>query len=106
MHMAVVVCFQNEEQYLSTTLSSLARQQRLPDRLVLVDDGPTDRSSEMALAFVTEHPFARYVRLPVRPRTRDRLAQAAVVRAFQQGVEVIDIDWDIVAKMDGDLDLP
>jgi hypothetical protein len=73
--------------------------------LLLIDDGSDDRSPEVAQAFATAHSYARALRRPARPRTRDRLGEAAELRAFQWGVQHLEDDWDVLAKLDGDLQL-
>ena len=59
----------------------------------------------MAERFASEHRYARLVRRPPRPRTNDRLGEAAELRAFQWGVGQLDPTWELVAKLDGDLQL-
>lgn len=99
-----IVVFQNEERYLPTLLASLARQSRPLDQLLLVDDGSTDRSPEIASAFAAEHAYVRVLRRPVRPDQRDRLYAAGELVAFQWAVPQARSDWDVVAKIDGDLE--
>jgi glycosyltransferase involved in cell wall biosynthesis len=105
MILAVVCCFLNEEPYLRRTLASLAAQTRPPDRLLLVDDGSTDGSGELAEEFAAAHDWARAVRRPPRPPQRDRLADAAEIRAFAWGLEQLDPGWDVVGKLDADMEL-
>jgi biofilm PGA synthesis N-glycosyltransferase PgaC len=105
MVLAVVVPFLNERQLLPRLFASIDAQTRRPDRLVLVDDGSTDGSYELAQAFAAEHPYAMALRRPPRPPERDRLATAAELVAFQWGLERIDVKYDIVVKLDGDLEL-
>ena len=106
MNIVVVVVFLNEERHLSTLLSSMTRQSRLPDRLVLVDDGSTDRSSHMAFEFAAQHPFTTVLRRPPRPQARDRLATASELQSFQWAAAELAGDYDVVAKIDADLSLP
>jgi biofilm PGA synthesis N-glycosyltransferase PgaC len=101
-----VVPFLDEAWCLPTFLESMARQSRLPDRLVLVDDGSTDGSAELAEEFAAAHDGVLVLRRPVRPPAPDRLAEAHELKAFQWAVERLDLEWDVVAKMDADLDLP
>jgi hypothetical protein len=103
--LVVVVTFLNEESFLPSFLRSMAAQTRPPDRLVLVDDGSTDRSAELASEFARSHPKTVVLRRPPRPPARDRLAEANELKAFQWAVAQLDLDWDVVAKMDADLEL-
>jgi poly-beta-1,6-N-acetyl-D-glucosamine synthase len=106
MNLAVVVSFLNEERFLPVLLDSIARQRRQPDQLLLVDDGSDDASPAIARTFDREHAYARALRRPRRPAEKDRLATAAELKAFHWGVERLAEPWDIVVKLDGDLDLP
>jgi glycosyltransferase involved in cell wall biosynthesis len=103
--LAVVVPFLNEREYLPPLLESIHAQSRRPDQLVLVDDGSTDGSYEIAQAFADEHSYALAVQRPPRPPEADRLATASELRAFQWGLERVDVPYDIVAKLDADLEL-
>lgn len=105
MRLAVIVPFLDEEAYLGTLLGSLAAQQRPPDRLLLVDDGSRDDSGALAGAFAAEHGYARALRRPPRPPARDRLVAAHELGAFLWGLDRLDVEWDVVAKLDADLRL-
>jgi poly-beta-1,6-N-acetyl-D-glucosamine synthase len=105
LRLAVAVVFLDEEALLPRLLASIERQERLPDRLLLVDDGSSDRSPEIARAFALEHPYAQVLRRPRRERATDRLAAAAELRAFKWAVDLLYGDGDVIAKLDGDLEL-
>ena len=105
MILAVGVPFLNERDYLPDFLASLAAQTLLPDRLLLVDDGSTDGSHELAAEFAAGHEWAFLVRRPPRPPERDRLATAKELEAFQWAVGQLDVPWDVVGKLDADLRL-
>jgi glycosyltransferase involved in cell wall biosynthesis len=83
----------------------MAAQTRPPNRILLVDDGSTDRSPQIAAAFANGRPGVRFLRRPPRPPARDRLAAANELTAFQWAVDQLDADWQVVAKMDADLQL-
>lgn len=105
MRILLAVIFLNEERYLPTFLESLAGQSRPPDRVMLVDDGSSDRSVELAAEFATCHPWAEVLRRPARPPERDRLVAGSVWTTFQWAVDSLgpDAPYDIVAKVDADL---
>jgi biofilm PGA synthesis N-glycosyltransferase PgaC len=103
--LVVVVTFQDEERFLPTFLESLAGQTRRPDHVYLVDDGSRDRSFEIALAHAASSEAVTVVHRPVRPREADRLAEAAEFKAFTDVVSELTPNWEIVAKMDADLEL-
>jgi glycosyltransferase involved in cell wall biosynthesis len=105
MFIAVVVCFLNEERYLGVLLESILAQDRPPDRLVLVDDGSTDASADIASDFAQAHAAARLLRRPPRPLARDRMVSAPELSAFLWALDQIDDPYDVVAKMDADLRL-
>jgi poly-beta-1,6-N-acetyl-D-glucosamine synthase len=98
--------FLNEEEHLPRLLASLETQERTPDLLLLVDDGSDDRSPEIAAAFAEKHAYARVMTRPQRERSADRLANAAELVGFRWAVEQIDGSYDVIAKLDGDLDFP
>jgi poly-beta-1,6-N-acetyl-D-glucosamine synthase len=106
LFLAVTVPFLNEESFLPRLLDSVRRQTRPPDRLLLVDDGSRDASPAIASQFAERHPYARVLRRPTRKGEVDRLAQAAELSAFQWAVARLDDPYDVIAKLDGDLELP
>lgn len=106
MRLAVVVPFLNEAEVLGRLLSSIEAQERRPERLLLVDDGSEDGSQSLAVAFAERHPYARAMQRPRRDRASDRLGRASELLAFQWAVEQLDLAWEVVAKVDADLELP
>jgi glycosyltransferase involved in cell wall biosynthesis len=103
--LAICVPFLNERDYLPPFLESLAAQTRQPDRLLLVDDGSSDGSHDVAASFASSHPWATLLRRPPRDSERDRLATAKELEAFQWAVDQLDVEWDVIAKLDADLRL-
>jgi glycosyltransferase involved in cell wall biosynthesis len=105
MRVVAIVPFLNEEAFLTEFLASLERQTRQLDSVVLVDDGSTDDSYGIAREFADRHDWITALRRPVRAGGGDRLAHAAEYAAFQWALERADGDWDVVAKLDADLQL-
>jgi poly-beta-1,6-N-acetyl-D-glucosamine synthase len=105
MRIIAIVPFLNEERFLPRFLASLADQTRRPDRVILVDDGSTDASGLIADEFAAQHPFALSWSRPPRPPRRDRLATADELKAFLWALDRYREPWDVLAKLDGDLEL-
>lgn len=57
MKISIVLATYNGEDFLHEQLQSYAAQARLPDELVVCDDGSTDRTLEMVEAFAAVAPF-------------------------------------------------
>jgi poly-beta-1,6-N-acetyl-D-glucosamine synthase len=105
LRLAIIVPFLNEERYLPDFLASMGAQSRPPDRLLLVDDGSTDRSASHARGFAIDHPYATLLSRPRRPAEPDRLASAGELRAFQWALARLTESFDVIAKLDADLRL-
>ena len=105
MKLVVVVPILDEERHLPALLESIAAQRRPPDRLLLVDDGSSDGSPQLADAFAREHPYATALRRPPKRVASDRLADAGELRAFAWALDTLDEPWDVAGKLDADLRL-
>lgn len=100
----------NETPHLELVARSLAAQTRPPDRWLLVDDGSTDGTYELATRLAAEIPFISVLRAPEPPPLldpRDRLASAAAPRTFNFGLGSVDWrQYSHIVKLDGDMELP
>jgi biofilm PGA synthesis N-glycosyltransferase PgaC len=105
IRIAAIISFQNEAEHLPTLLRSLDAQTEPADQVALVDDGSDDESPGIVGAYAASHPGVIVVSLGRRVPSRDRLADAPELRAFMSGVDALTIGWDVVAKIDGDLEL-
>jgi biofilm PGA synthesis N-glycosyltransferase PgaC len=104
----IVSPVRNEAAHIERVVRSVAAQTMAPARWIVLDDGSTDRTLEILRALEPEVPFMTVLeRTSVDPGVRDRLANAAEVRAFNAGLAVA--DWrehSHVMKLDGDIELP
>ncbi len=105
MVMVVVVPFLDEAWCLPTFLASIDAQTRRPDALVLVDDGSSDASPDIAAEYAKPREDVLVFHRPRRPQKADRLAEADELKAFQWALERCGLAWDVVGKMDADLEL-
>ncbi len=92
----------DESQHIERTLTSVLNQTEPPALWVIVDDGSSDDSAEIVERYMADMPYLRLVR-----RTSgDRAVGGGVVRAFNQGLDDVDVPYDYICKLDVDLDLP
>jgi glycosyltransferase involved in cell wall biosynthesis len=97
----VVLPTRNEESLLQNTLDCLVRQTIRPTHTVIVNDGSTDRTAEIADANAKIHPWITVVH---RPDRGERKVGGGVVDAFYAGYESVDpTAFDYVCKLDADL---
>lgn len=99
----IVIPTYNEEQFIGLTLQSLADQTVLPTKVIVVNDNSTDSTAEIVLAFAEKHPW---ISLVTKTSSAIHLPGSKVIQAFQKGLESIDEDYDLIAKVDADLIFP
>jgi glycosyltransferase involved in cell wall biosynthesis len=89
---SVALCTYNGERFLETQLASILSQSRLPDELVLCDDGSQDRTLAIAESFAERAPF------PVRiVRNKTNLGSN---RNFQQAICLCSGDLIVLSDQD------
>jgi hypothetical protein len=77
LSISVALCTYNGAPYLAPQLRSLAQQTRLPDELVISDDGSTDETPRIVEAFASEAPFpVRFLRQPANLGSTQNFAAA------------------------------
>jgi glycosyltransferase involved in cell wall biosynthesis len=100
----VISPIRDEANYVPGIVAGMVGQSSLPLRWVIVDDGSTDGTSELARAAAAEHDWIRYHGLSDQG---ERRLGGGVVHAFNAGLEhVHDLDYQFLAKLDADLTLP
>ena len=97
----VITPARNEEENISHTIGSMAGQACRPVQWIIVNDGSTDRTTEIINAAAREHPWI----VPVHRADRGfRQQGGGVVQAFYSGYERIgSVQWDFLVKFDADL---
>jgi glycosyltransferase involved in cell wall biosynthesis len=93
---AVIVPLQDEETTVESLLRSLAAQTRLPDEVILVDAGSTDRTSERIRGFRAPFPLKVVAAQRVFPGTARNMGvshTSAEWVAFTDGGIVLEPDW-------------
>ena len=90
----------NEAQFIELTIKSVVAQTARPLKWVIVSDGSTDGTDDIASRYAAEHPWMELVRVPER---RERHF-AGKVHAFNAGyARVRDLPYDVIGNLDGDI---
>lgn len=92
----------NEEKYISFTLDAVVRQSVTPARWVIVSDGSTDRTVEIAKGYQKNYPFIHCIDLPVRKERNF----AGKVLAIQKGFDYLtkdNVQFDYYGNLDADV---
>ncbi|MGD9570367.1 MAG: glycosyltransferase family 2 protein [Thermoleophilia bacterium] len=99
----VVSPVKDEAASLPRTAESMIGQTHRAREWVIVDDGSSDGTLEIARGYAAEHPWIRVVEAGAgTPRARG----GRVVDAFNRGLRETSGDAAVIVKMDGDLFLP
>lgn len=93
----------NEEACMGNTIESVVCQTTLPSRWVIVSDGSTDRTGEIAGDAAARYPFITLVK-PDRPK--DGRDFGSKVKAFNAGYSALSgLDYGFVGNLDADVTL-
>lgn len=92
----------NEARFIEQTLESVVSQTVRPLKWVIVNDGSTDTTGEIAARYAERHDWIELVNRPVRKERHF----AAKVHAFNAGLErVKHLQYEIVGNLDADVSL-
>jgi len=90
----------NEARFIGKTLESVVSQTILPLRWVIVNDGSTDATAEIAAKYARQYSWIELVNRPVRKERHF----AAKVEAFNAGLErVKQLEYEILGNLDADV---
>lgn len=103
MNYYIVIPAHNEEKFIGLTLDSLLSQSVLPSKIVVVNDNSTDTTADVVKNYSQKYPF---ISLVEKKSDAIHLPGSKVIQAFQKGFETVDINFDLIVKLDGDLILP
>ncbi|MGA7521086.1 MAG: glycosyltransferase family 2 protein [Acidobacteriaceae bacterium] len=91
----------DEEVNLARTIESVISQAVRPWEWVIVNDGSTDRTAEIADSYARRY---NWIKVCHRENRGFRKAGGGVVDAFNDGYQMLETkDWDFIVKLDGDL---
>jgi len=90
----------NEARFIQQTLESVVCQTVLPSKWVIVNDGSTDATAEIATPYAAQHSWIEIVNR----RVRKERHFAGKVEAFRAGLErVKGLEYEIIGNLDADV---
>ena len=100
---AVVTPVRDEADNFARTAESIVAQTHRPLQWIVVDDGSTDGTRELAERYALRH---HWIEVISAESAHARARGAPIVRAFQRGCDALRERPEVVVKLDGDLYLP
>jgi glycosyltransferase involved in cell wall biosynthesis len=100
MKYALVTSARNEAKFIEGTIRSVIGQTVLPMRWVIVDDGSTDRTSEIVRSYLKSYPWIELLQRQNRP-DRSFTGKALAVNAAVERLASLQVD--IVGNLDADV---
>jgi biofilm PGA synthesis N-glycosyltransferase PgaC len=101
LNFVVITPARDEEDHIEKTLSSMVNQSILPRQWVIVDDGSSDRTTDIVEKYVDGHPWIKLVR---REDRGARKQGGGVIEAFYEGFRSVEgLEWDFIVKLDADV---
>lgn len=103
MKFLIIIPAHNEEKNIFFTLESLRNQSYRDFQVIVVNDGSTDKTAEIATEFVKQDERFKIQNL----EKSEHEPGAKVVKTFNKGLETADLkSFDIICKFDADIIFP
>ncbi len=96
----LISAVRNEQDYINGLASCVIAQQTRPTVWVIVDDGSSDRTVEIATTLAEKHPWIRVEKMPV---GGERSFSSQVYAAKHGYATLRDLDFDFVGFLDADI---
>ena len=100
---ALVTPAHDEEDHLPRLGESVVAQTVKPDVWLIVDDGSSDRTLELIGELEERHDWVRSLRIPA---AASMARGGPVARSFSAGLAALDLEVDVVVKLDADVSFP
>lgn len=100
---ALVSPVRDEAEHVAATIESILAQSHPPSQWIIVDDGSTDETREIAERYAREHDWITVV---ASGASKSRARGKPIVEAFNRGRAALHGEPEFVVKLDGDLFVP
>jgi poly-beta-1,6-N-acetyl-D-glucosamine synthase len=96
----IITPIRDEEEFIAGTIGSVLEQTIRPAEWIIVNDGSTDRTSEIIDSYARKYPWIR----TLHRENRGYRTTGGGVDAFLTAYELLECrDWDYLVNLDGDL---
>lgn len=100
LRFVVITPCRNEARFIEQTLDSMVHQTILPLKWVIVNDGSTDATGEIAARHAAKHSWIEILNRPIRKERHF----AGKVEAFNAGLECVkELEYEIIGNLDADI---
>ena len=103
MDVYIIIPFHNEEKYIESTVKSIVEQSYPVKKLLLVNDNSKDQSSSKIDIYLKEYSWISKIDIN---SNNNHIPGKKVINAFNQGLKIMDSNYDIICKFDADIILP
>ena len=100
MKYVLITSARNEQAFIGKTLDSVIAQTQLPEQWIIVDDGSTDRTAEIAGRYAKRFPWIALIHRPKR-EGRNFAAKADAVNAALAQLQ--NVEFEILGNLDADV---
>jgi biofilm PGA synthesis N-glycosyltransferase PgaC len=99
---ALITPTRNEAANLRRLAPCILNQTTVPRQWIIVDNGSTDETPQIARALAEQHPWISLLEIPGETVA---VRGAPVVRAFHAGIAALDDSVDVLVKLDADVSI-
>ena len=103
MNFYIIIPAHNEEAFIGQTLNSLVAQTLLPKQLVIVNDNSTDNTQGIVEDYASKFDWVSLVNIS---SSEKHLPGSKIINAFNEGLKLLDDNYDVICKFDADLIFP
>mgnify|MGYP000965306018 CR=1 FL=1 len=99
----LIIPAHNEADFIALTLESLVSQSVVPSKVVIVNDNSTDNTKKIVESYLTNYSWISLVNIST---SDQHLPGTKIINAFNNGLAILDTNYDVICKFDADLIFP
>lgn len=99
----LIIPAHNEQEFIKITLDSIINQTLIPYEVIVVNDNSTDSTQKIVEEYINKY---NWIKLINRKSKGEHQPGSKVINAFLAGYKEAKKDYDVIVKLDADLDIP